>query len=191
MITEPQPSVAVVTPVALVAVLAGQSRTRFVGAVMFGGVVSRTVIVCTSLALLPQALLAVQVRAMSRVPPQLVVTTSLQVIVTAPQPSCALAEPQALVPVFVQGHSNTTSAGAVMVGLIVSRTVMVWTRLVLLPQSSVAGQVRPITWGPPQLVATTRLQRMAPPPHPSCPVATPVAFVEVLAGHSSTKSAGH
>src|SRR4030095_2702138 len=113
MVTEPQPSVAVATPVAFVVVTAGQSRTRLAGAVMFGGVVSRTVIVCRSLVALPHASLAVQVRAMILVPPQFVVTTSLQLIVTAPQPSCALAEPQALVPVFVFGHSTTTFARTV------------------------------------------------------------------------------
>ena len=44
---------------------------------MFGGVVSRTVIVCTALVLLPHWSVAVQVRAMTFVGPQFVVTTSL------------------------------------------------------------------------------------------------------------------
>ena len=77
MLTEPQPSVAVATPVALVVVLAGHSSTRLVGATMPGGVVSRTVIVCTALLLLPHSSVAVQVREITSVPPQLLLTTSL------------------------------------------------------------------------------------------------------------------
>jgi hypothetical protein len=44
---------------------------------MLGGVVSRTVIVCNALELLPHASAARQVREMTFVPPQLFVTTSL------------------------------------------------------------------------------------------------------------------
>src|SRR6266702_3928106 len=52
-LTEPQLSWAVATPVILVLVLAGHSSTTLLGAVMGGGVVSRTVIVCTQLLVLP------------------------------------------------------------------------------------------------------------------------------------------
>ena len=47
--TDPQPSVAVAVPVALVVVGVPHSMVRFAGAVMLGGVVSRTVIVCIAL----------------------------------------------------------------------------------------------------------------------------------------------
>ena len=44
---------------------------------MVGGVVSRTVIVCTQLVLLPQASVAVQVRKITLVPAQLLLTASV------------------------------------------------------------------------------------------------------------------
>ena len=68
-----------------------------------------------------------------------------------------MATPVALVPVLVVGHSSTTFAGIESVGLIVSLTVMVWTQLATLPQSSVAVQVRAINLVPPQLVVTASL----------------------------------
>src|SRR5207253_1387702 len=98
-----QPSVAVATPVALVVVTAGQSRTRFPGAVIFGGVVSCTVMVWSALALLPHRSVAVQVRAMTLVLAQLVVIKSLKLMLTLPQPSLAVATPVAFV-VVAAGH---------------------------------------------------------------------------------------
>src|ERR1043166_8586785 len=132
MVTGPQPSEATATPVALVVVIAGQSRTRLVGAEMLGGVVSRTVMVCTALVVFPHWSVAVQVRAITLVLPQLVVTTSPKLIVTAEQPSWAVATPVAFV-VVMAGHSRVRSLGAVTLGGVVSRTVMVCTALALLP----------------------------------------------------------
>src|SRR5215472_6178259 len=156
MVTELQPSVAVATPVWLVLVLAGHSSVRLAGAVMVGGVVSRTVMVWTALALLPQASVAVQVRAMILVPPQLFVTTSLYVMETALQPSVAVATPVLLV-VVSAGHSSVRLVGAAMVGGVVSRTVMVCTALAALPQASVAVQVRAMILLPPQVLVTASL----------------------------------
>src|SRR5512146_1208164 len=157
MVTELQPSWAVATPVWLVLVSAGHSSVRLAGAVIVGGVVSLTVMVWTALALLPQASVAVQVRAITSVPPQLFVTASLKVIVTELHPSCAVATPVWLVLVSA-GHSSVRLAGAVMLGGLVSLTVMVWTALALLPQASVAVQVRAITSVPPQLFVTASLK---------------------------------
>jgi hypothetical protein len=56
---------------------AGHSKVTFVGHVIVGGVVSRTVIVCTQLDLLPHASVAVHVREMVLAAPQFVVTKSL------------------------------------------------------------------------------------------------------------------
>src|SRR6266581_8182988 len=155
-LTAPQPSWAVATPVALVLVSAGHSSTRFGGQVMTGGVVSRTVMVWMQLLLLPQASVAVQVRAMTLVPPQLVMTESPKLRLTALQPSCAVATPVKLVLVLA-GHSSTTFVGQVITGGVVSSTVIVWTQLLLLPQASVADQVRAMTLVPPQLVVTESL----------------------------------
>ena len=74
-------------------------------------------------------------------------------MVTALQPSCTVATPVTLVRVSA-GHSSTKLVGQVMIGLVVSRTVMVWVQFVLLPQPSVAVQVRAITFVPLQFVMT-------------------------------------
>src|SRR2546430_15181316 len=122
-------SVAVAMPLALVLVSAGHSKVRSGGQVTTGLVISRTVMVCTQLALLPQASVAVQVRAMTLVAPQLFVTASEERMVTALQVSCAVATPAALVLVSA-GQSSTRSGGQVIVGLVISRTVIFWTQLI-------------------------------------------------------------
>src|SRR2546422_8489297 len=83
-------------PVTLVLVLAGHSSTRLGGQLIVGGVVSRTVMVWTQLLLLPHWSVAVQVRAMSLVPPQPLLTESLKLTFTKPQPSWAVATPVTL-----------------------------------------------------------------------------------------------
>ena len=77
MVTALQPSCAVATPVTLVVVTAGHSSTRSEGQARFGLRVSRTVMVCTQLVLLAHWSVAVQVRAITLVAPQLLVTESL------------------------------------------------------------------------------------------------------------------
>src|SRR6266540_142694 len=151
MVTALQVSWAVATPQAFVLVSAGHSKSRSGGQARLGLRVSRTVSACTQLTLLEQPSVAVQVRAMTLEPPQLVVIESLYWIVTALQASCAVATPQALVLVSA-GHSRIWFGGQVMVGLRVSRTVMVCRQEALLPQSSVAVQVRAITLVPAQLL---------------------------------------
>src|SRR5260370_38674840 len=76
---------------------AGHCSTMFVGQVMVGGVVSRMVIVCMQLVLLPHWSAAVQVRAITLALPQVLLTLSLQVTGTNPQPACAVATPRMLV----------------------------------------------------------------------------------------------
>src|SRR5882672_1793277 len=64
---------------------------------------------------------------------------------TGPPPiSGARAEPVLLVEVF-PGQSSTTSAGTLRNGGDVSLTVIRWTQVRVLPQSSVASQVRSTT----------------------------------------------
>src|SRR5438067_1956478 len=101
--------------------MAGHSKTTLVGQIMEGGVVSRTVMVWTQLLLLPQVSVAVQVRQRVRVPPQLLLTESLKLIVTEPQPSVAVAAPVALVLVLA-GHSRTRLVGQMIEGGVVSLT---------------------------------------------------------------------
>src|SRR5437764_14065056 len=124
MLADPQASWAVATPVLFVVVSAGHSNTTFVGQVIVGGFVSVTVIVCNALVLLPQASVAVQVRAMTLVAPQLVVTTSLKLMAIALQVSWAMAIPVLFVLVSA-GHSKTMFSGRVRAGAVLSWTVLV------------------------------------------------------------------
>ena len=105
------------------------------------------------------------------------------------QASCAVATPVAFV-VVTAGHSSTTSEGHVRVGFVVSRIVIVWTQLALLPQASVAVQVREMILEPPQVLLTASAYMTTTWLQVSDAVATPVALVEVLAGHSSTTLGG-
>src|SRR6266542_900743 len=133
MVTALHPSWAVATPVTVVPVsVIGHSSTTVGGQAMAGFSVSRTVMVCTQLTLLLHASVAVQVRAMTLLPAQMLVVTSLKRMVTALQVSWAVATPQALVLVSA-GHSRTRSGGHVIVGVRASCTVMVCTQLALLP----------------------------------------------------------
>src|SRR5204863_2300512 len=94
-------------------------------------------------AMLLQPSVAFQVRSMPAWPVQLAgVEASVWVMVTAP--------PQLSLPVAVPVldglveplHCNCTSGGQVMLGAVVSTKVMCWTQVVMLPQPSVAFQVR-------------------------------------------------
>src|SRR5947207_2515379 len=143
MVTELQPSCELATPVALVLMSAGHSSTRSDGQLRVGLMVSRTVIVWVQLALLPQPSVAVQVRRMLPLPVQLALpTASTKLMFATPlQVSVAVATPV----LFVVGdtvHSRVMAAGQVMTGATVSWKRMVCTQLALLPQPSVAVQVR-------------------------------------------------
>src|SRR5438093_11086410 len=66
-----------ILPVTLVLVLAGHSSTRLGGQLIVGGIVSRAVTVWTQLLPLPHWSLAVQVREITLVAPQRLLTASL------------------------------------------------------------------------------------------------------------------
>src|SRR5437773_6814776 len=108
---------------------------------MVGLVVSCTVTFWLHSAVLPQASVARQVRVASKVLPQWpvrLVTVLRMVMVTLPQVSVAVgtSKDQALV------HSTILSGTQVMVGLVESTTVTFWLQSAVLPQASVARQVR-------------------------------------------------
>jgi hypothetical protein len=184
-----QLSVTIGTPVKLVAVLAGHSSVRSGGATIAGAVVSRMVINCVPVAVLPQVSVALQIREINFAPPQLLLTTSLKVTVTFPQPSCAVAIPVFRTFVFA-GHSRVRFAGNVSVGGVESRTVIVWVAFVTLPQRSRAVHVRWTTFVPPQLVIVTSLNVTVAVLQPSTAVAIPVLLVLVFAGHSKVRFGG-
>src|SRR5438093_10517298 len=133
---------------------------------MVGGVVSRTVMVCTQLALLLHASVAVHVRAMTLVTPQLVVTSSVVRIVTLPQPSCAVATPVALV-VVSAGHSSRRSGGQVKIGRASCRERMVCTQLAGLLKESVAVHVRAMNLVRQEVVVSKSVKTRVSGPHPS------------------------
>src|SRR5439155_23310346 len=138
MVTVPQVSLAVGASKSQVLV---HSTVLLGTQVMVGGVWSSTVTVWLQSAVLPQASVARQVRVASKVFPQwpvLFVTELRMVMVTLPQVSLAVggSKDQALV------HSAVLLGTQVMVGGVLSTTVTFWLQLAVLPQASVARQVR-------------------------------------------------
>ncbi len=127
--------------------------------VIVGGVLSRTIIVPVQLAVLPQSSVAVHVRVTLYVPAHdPCVVASVKLIVTVPS--------QASVAV---GAVNTGTEGQligvvwathVIVGGVLSRTIIVPVQLAVLPQSSVAVHVRVTLYVPahdPCVVASVKL----------------------------------
>src|SRR6266550_1687247 len=110
MMTALHASWAVATPVLLVVVSAGQSRVTFAGTTRLGRVVSLRVSVWTQLLVFPQASVASQRRLMIIAPPQVLLTESVKVTVTGPQPSVAVATPVAVMLVSA-GHSSVRLGG--------------------------------------------------------------------------------
>src|SRR5882724_11821556 len=103
------------------------------------------------LVLFPHESVALPLRRIIFVPPQLLLAASVNVTVTEPQPSWAVATPVLFV-VVTAGHSSVKLAGKISVGGMVSRTVIVWMPFVVLPQASLAVQVRAMTLVLAQLV---------------------------------------
>src|SRR5438552_12303910 len=123
------------------------------GQVMTGGAVSLKLMVCRQVALLPQPSVAVQVRRIMPLPVQLVVSnaSTKRMLAIPLQVSVAVARP-ALSVVGAMVHSSVRSAGQVMSGGAVSLKLTVCRHVALLPQPSVAVQVRRIMPLPVQLV---------------------------------------
>src|SRR5947199_91382 len=130
-----QLSVAVAEPVLEGSVEAPHWSCRSGGQVMVGGVVSMKMMCWTQVAVLPQPSVAVQVRSIPGTPAQpAAVAASAKVInAAAAQLSVAVAEP--VWPGSVGSpHWSCWSAGQVMVGGVVSMTVMCWRQVAVLPQ---------------------------------------------------------
>src|ERR1043166_6406121 len=119
-------------------------NTMFAGHVITGGSVSRTLTLCTQVAVFPLLSDAVQV---TRLVPTRNCAGASFVTVTAPQLSLVVGLPNAT-PVAVQLPVSTltvTSAGHVMVGSCVSLTVTVKVQVLMLPLLSVAMLVTIVT----------------------------------------------
>src|SRR5512143_1920636 len=112
------------------------SKVRSAGHVIVGGVISSTVIVWAHVVVFPQLSSAIYVRVMIRghVPLQ---TSPSQVTTGTPQLSLAVTNA-----IFAAGtspiHSKVRSAGHVIVGGVISSTVIVWAHVVVFPQLSSA-----------------------------------------------------
>src|SRR6188474_2916354 len=128
------------------------------GQVMLGGVLSSTLIVRLQVAVLPQSSVAVQVRVTLGIPVQLAEVTSLKLMDTeASQASLAVAAPK----VGTAGQLiGDTTVGQVMLGGVISCTAIVRLQVAVLPQSSVAVQVRVTLGIPVQLAEVTSLKLM-------------------------------
>src|SRR5437899_10618588 len=111
--------------------------------------------------------------------------------VTPPQVSVAVATPVLSV-VGGTVHSRVMLVGQMMSGGTVSLKLIVCRQLALLPQPSVAVQVRRMVALPVQLAASKASVnvRLAIPLHASVAVADPVLLVVGDTVHSSTRSAG-
>src|SRR3989441_4333868 len=119
---------------------------------------SRTLIVWLAVLLLPQASVAVQVRTCTTGQVPLLLSTNVGV--TAPsQASLAVA----VAKTGVAGQSIVLAAGkAAITGAVMSRTLIVWLAVLLLPQASVAVQVRTCTTGQVPLLLSTNVGVTAP-----------------------------
>src|ERR1041385_7256023 len=139
---------------AMVKVAGAINAAPFVGAMMFttGGVVSTTVIVWLHCDELPQASVARQVRVAEKVLPHAGLVTVLRTVTVAlPQVSLAVGVPK----VHAVPISTVAAAGQVIVGAVVSTTVTVCEHCALLPQASVAFQVRLAVNALPQVAFVT------------------------------------
>src|SRR5262245_8581672 len=109
--------------------------------VITGGVWSSTVTVWLHSAVLPQASVARHVRVAAKVLPQRpvrLVTVPTTVMVTLPQVSLAVGASK----LQLLLHSTVLLSAQVMVGGVRSATVTIWLHSAVLPQASVARQVR-------------------------------------------------
>src|SRR5216117_984972 len=138
---------------------AGQSIVLGGGsAPITGAVMSRTLMVWLAVLLLPQASVAVQVRTCTTGQLPLLVSTKVNVGL-ASQVSVAVA----VAKLGVAGQSIVLAAGkAAITGAVMSRTLMVWLAVLLLPQASVAVQVRTCTTGQVPLRLSTNVGVTAP-----------------------------
>src|SRR6185436_12608746 len=182
----PQASVAVATAKTGVA---GQLMVLGAGrAAITGAVVSTTLMVWLAVLLLPHASVAVQVRVTLYEPAHApLVFTSAKVRVKAlPQASVAVATANT----GVAGQVMVLGAGrAAITGAVVSTTLIVWLAVLLLPQASVAVQVRLTLYEPAQapLVFTSAKVKVKALPQASVAVATAKTGV---AGHVMVLGAG-
>src|SRR6266581_2709997 len=118
-----------------------------------GGVMSRTLMVWLAVLLLPQASVAVQVRTCTTGQLPLLVSTKVNVGV-ASHASVAVA----VAKLGAAGQSIVLGTGkAAITGAVMSRTLIVWLAVLLLPQASVAVQVRTCTTGQLPLLVSTKV----------------------------------
>src|SRR3989442_1104004 len=143
------------------------------GQMMTGAVVSATVMVCEAVEVWPQASVAVQVRTCTT--GQVPLLLSAKVNVAVPHVSEAVGEAKT----GTAGHSIVLGPGtALIVGGVVSATLMVCEVVAVWPQASVAVQVRTCTTGQVPLLLSAKVN-----------VAVP--HVSEAVGEAKTGTAGH
>ena len=112
----------------------------------------------------------------------------MKVIETEPQLSVPVAVPK----LIGSPHSTVKSVGQLIVGRVVSTMVIIWSQVEVLPQASVADQVRVITPVKPQAATKTSDDEVirVPPLHASVAEAAPVEVGVVGSPHSTVTSGG-
>src|SRR5712692_1464280 len=194
--TPPQLSpLEVAMPVLLGSVESPHCSSLFAGQLIAGAVVSTKMIVWSHIAVLPQLSVAVQVRLMPGLPVQLaVIGASLWSMVTTPPQLSPL---EVAMPVLLGSvespHCSSLFAGQLIAGAVVSTKMIVWSHIAVLPQLSVAVQVRLMPGLPVQLaVIGASLWSMVTTPPQLSPleVAMPVLLGSVESPHCSSLFAG-
>jgi hypothetical protein len=175
-------------------VLAVQLIVTLAGQVITGATLSSMTIVCTQVPVFPQSSVADHVRVIvdswGQAPP---VVTSVNAIVGIPsQLSVAVALP-VLAGAVLALQAMVMLAGQVITGAWLSSINIVWAHVLLLPQSSVALQVRVMvySWGQdPLIVLSVKLTKGAA-SQLSVAVAVPVLAGKMLDPHCMVILAGH
>ena len=160
---------------------------------MTGAVVSVTVIVWVQVPALLQLSVAVHVRVMTDASAQVpAATLSLAETAGAPSQLSVAAALPVLTGAVEASHATVTLAGQVMTGAVASTTVIVWPQLLLLPQSSVAVQVRVMMDASAQLPDAMLSDEVITgvPVQLSVAVPVPVPAAAVEASHSTVTLAG-
>ena len=169
--------------------VAGHSMVEGAGSdLMTGAVLSSTVMIWLAVLVLPQGLVAVQVRFTEYFCGQepCVVTSAKVRATVPPQPSVAVGVAKE----GVEGHSMVVGAGSELItGAVVSSTVMVWLAVLVLPQGSFAVQVRVTEYFCGQELGVVTSAKVSATVPPQASVAVGVAK-EGVAGHSTVVGAG-
>ena len=139
-----QLSTAVATPVSVVEVPAPQSTVLFAGQVIVGATLSLIVMICAQVDAFPQRSVALKVRVTVNLFTQLtlLVTSLTKPMVVAPPQLSVAVTPVVVCAGIEPAHAKLMFAGQVMLGAMLSNTVIVCVQVAVLLHRSLAMKVR-------------------------------------------------